>query len=263
MRCTSGEALKSRPSSAIPTRIDRCNECALCDYGRCLWAAVCPDARAREQIDVTGSGAEQAEVRAALPGPRTVPQADGTSAANCVGVALAAVGFAPPGPKAPLSLTEGMRGSMPVGKAPGARISFLRAGDPPALVWCWCMGRPARPPVGRLLDGERRQQAPMSSPWIGRFWCQRPGRSTEASQRRLRLSWRCCRRTAARSCCWGTRWARRSSWAAAQLAAEQPERSVAIVMLAGRWTLAGTKSTSCSRLVPGRLCSVCCPASSG
>jgi pimeloyl-ACP methyl ester carboxylesterase len=49
---------------------------------------------------------------------------------TALGVALAAVGCAPPGPKTPASATEGMRTSMAVGKPLNAEVSYLRAGDP-------------------------------------------------------------------------------------------------------------------------------------
>lgn len=49
---------------------------------------------------------------------------------TALGVALAALGMAPPGPKTPSSATEGMRASMVLGHPPGGRISYLRSGDP-------------------------------------------------------------------------------------------------------------------------------------
>jgi pimeloyl-ACP methyl ester carboxylesterase len=49
---------------------------------------------------------------------------------TALGVALAAMGFAPPGPKAPASATAGLRTSIAVGQPLHAELSFLRAGDP-------------------------------------------------------------------------------------------------------------------------------------
>ena len=75
------------------------------------------------------SRAEQA--RAALPMPANrATRPPGPPLRTALGVALAAVGCAPPGPRAPLSATQGMRSSMAVGNPSGARISFLRAGNP-------------------------------------------------------------------------------------------------------------------------------------
>jgi pimeloyl-ACP methyl ester carboxylesterase len=48
---------------------------------------------------------------------------------TALGVALAAVGCAPPGPRAPESATEPMRQSLAVGAPLTAEISYLRAGD--------------------------------------------------------------------------------------------------------------------------------------
>jgi pimeloyl-ACP methyl ester carboxylesterase len=45
------------------------------------------------------------------------------------GVALAAVGCAPPGPRAPASATDALRHSIAMPAMPGQRISYLQAGD--------------------------------------------------------------------------------------------------------------------------------------
>jgi pimeloyl-ACP methyl ester carboxylesterase len=48
---------------------------------------------------------------------------------SALGVALAAVGCAPPGPRAPDNATDAMRHSLAVGAPLNAEISYLRAGD--------------------------------------------------------------------------------------------------------------------------------------
>jgi len=49
---------------------------------------------------------------------------------SALGVALAAVGCAPPGPRAPEAATDAMRRSLPLASAPGQSISYLQAGTP-------------------------------------------------------------------------------------------------------------------------------------
>jgi pimeloyl-ACP methyl ester carboxylesterase len=49
---------------------------------------------------------------------------------SAIGVALAAVGCAPPGPRAPVETTASMRTMVPVGRPLDGHISVLRAGDP-------------------------------------------------------------------------------------------------------------------------------------
>jgi pimeloyl-ACP methyl ester carboxylesterase len=66
--------------------------------------------------------------------PQTPPRRQPTAAPrgrlfSALGVALAAVGCAPPGPRAPESATEALRASVHVGAPLNADISYLRAGD--------------------------------------------------------------------------------------------------------------------------------------
>ncbi len=48
---------------------------------------------------------------------------------TAIGVALAAVGCAPPGPRAPAAATDALRQSVELPGIPGQRISYLQAGD--------------------------------------------------------------------------------------------------------------------------------------
>jgi pimeloyl-ACP methyl ester carboxylesterase len=55
---------------------------------------------------------------------------------SAIGVALVAVGCAPPGPQTPDAATETLRQSLAIGPPPGLTLSYLRSGDPhgPRLV---------------------------------------------------------------------------------------------------------------------------------
>jgi len=175
------------------------------------------------------------EARAALPGPANrAIRPTAPPLRTALGVALAAVGFAPPGPKAPLSLTEGMRGSMPVGKAPGARISFLRAGDPSGTCVVLVHGTPGSatgwadyltaPPAGTDVVALDRPGFGASAPdgAVPSLAAQAAAVLALLPTDRLPVV-----------LLGHSLGAPIVAWAAAQLAAEQPERSVAIVMLAG------------------------------
>jgi pimeloyl-ACP methyl ester carboxylesterase len=175
------------------------------------------------------------EARAALPRPAnrdTRPPVPPLRTA--LGVALAAVGLAPPGPKGPLSVTEGMRSSMIVGKAPGTRISFLRAGDPAGTCVVLVHGTPGSatgwadyltaPPAGADVVALDRPGFGASAP-DGAV----PSLAAQAAAVMALLPMD--RRPVV--LLGHSLGAPIVAWAAAQLAAEQPERSVAIVMLAG------------------------------
>ena len=153
---------------------------------------------------------------------------------TALGVALAAVGFAPPGPKAPLAVTAGMRSSMVVGPAPGASISFLRAGDPAGRCVVLVHGTPGSatgwtdyltaPPAGADVVALDRPGFGASAP-DGAV----PSLAAQAAAVMALLP------TDRRPVVLlgHSLGAPIVAWAAARLAAEQPERSVAIVMLAG------------------------------
>lgn len=175
------------------------------------------------------------EARAALPRlANRATRPPGPPLRTALGVALAAVGFAPPGPKAPLSVTEGMRSSMVVGKAPGARISFLRAGDPsgtcvllvhgtPGLATGWADYLTAPPADADVVALDR--------PGFGASAPDRAVSSLAAQAAAVMALLPTDRRPVV--LLGHSLGAPIVAWAAAQLAAEQPERSVAIVMLAG------------------------------
>ncbi len=153
---------------------------------------------------------------------------------TALGVALAAVGCAPLGPKAPLSATEGMRSSMAVGDPPGASISFLRGGNPAGPCVVLVHGTPGSatgwldyltaPPAGADVVALDRPGFGASAPG-GAV----PSLAAQAAAVMALLP------TDRRPVVLmgHSLGAPIVAWAAAQLAAEQPERSVAIVMLAG------------------------------
>jgi pimeloyl-ACP methyl ester carboxylesterase len=153
---------------------------------------------------------------------------------TALGVALAAVGCAPPGPNAPLSATEGMRSSMVVGNSPGASISFLRAGNPAGPCVVLVYGTPGSatgwadylraPPAGADVVALDRPGFGASAPG-GAV----PSLAAQAAAV-IALLPKDRRPVVLLGHSLG---APIVAWAAAQLAAEQPERSVAIVMLAG------------------------------
>ena len=173
--------------------------------------------------------------RAAVPmlaNQSTRPQ--GPPLRTALGVALAAVGCAPPGPKAPLSATEGMRSSMVVGNSPGASISFLRAGNPAGPCVVLVHGTPGSatgwadylmaPPAGAEVVALDRPGFGASAP-DGAV----PSLAAQAAAV-IALLPKDRRPVVLLGHSLG---APIVAWTAAQLAAEQPERSVAIVMLAG------------------------------
>jgi pimeloyl-ACP methyl ester carboxylesterase len=151
-----------------------------------------------------------------------------------LGVALAAVGYAPPGPKAPLSATEGMRNSMVVGNSPGDRISFLRSGHPAGPSVVLVHGTPGSatgwadylitPPAGADVVALDRPG----------FGASAPGGAVPslAAQAAAVISLLPADRRPV-VLLGHSMGAPIVARAAARLAAEQPERSVAIVMLAG------------------------------
>jgi pimeloyl-ACP methyl ester carboxylesterase len=153
---------------------------------------------------------------------------------TALGVALAAVGCAPPGPKAPFSATQGMRSSMVVGNSSGASISFLRAGNPAGPCVVLVHGTPGSatgwadylmaPPAGAEVVALDRPGFGASAP-DGAV----PSLAAQAAAV-IALLPKDRRPVVLLGHSLG---APIVAWAAAQLAAEQPERSVAIVMLAG------------------------------
>lgn len=153
---------------------------------------------------------------------------------TALGVALAAVGCAPPGPKAPLSATEGMRSSIAVGIPLDARISFLRAGNPGGPRVVLVHGTPGSatgwadyltaPPAGADVVALDRPGFGASAP-NGAV----PSLAAQAAAV-IALVPTDGRPVVLLGHSLG---APIVAWAAAQLAAEQPERAVSIVMLAG------------------------------
>ena len=153
---------------------------------------------------------------------------------TALGVALAAVGCAPPGPKAPLSATEGMRSSIAVGSPPDTRISFLRAGTPGGPLVVLVHGTPGSatgwadyltaPPVGADVVALDRPGFGASAPngAVTSLAAQAAAviALVPADGRPVVLLGH-------------SLGAPIVAWAAARLAAEQPWRDVAIVMLAG------------------------------
>jgi pimeloyl-ACP methyl ester carboxylesterase len=147
---------------------------------------------------------------------------------------MAAVGYAPPGPKTALSATEGMRSSMVMGNSPGARISFLRTGDPAGPCVVLVHGTPGSatgwadylmaPPAGAEVVALDRPGFGASAPG-GAV----PSLAAQAAAV-LALLPKDRRPVVMLGHSLG---APIVAWAAARLAEEQPERSVAIVMLAG------------------------------
>lgn len=175
------------------------------------------------------------EARVALPMlANRATRPPGPPLRTALGVAFAAVGCAPPGPKAPVSATQGMRGSTFVGNAPGARISFLRAGHAGGPCVVLVHGTPGSatgwadyltaPPAGADVIALDRPGFGASAPG-GAV----PSLAAQAAAVIALLP------TDRRPVVLlgHSLGAPIVAWAAAQLAAEQPERSVAIVMLAG------------------------------
>jgi pimeloyl-ACP methyl ester carboxylesterase len=153
---------------------------------------------------------------------------------TALGVALAAVGRAPPGPKAPLFATQGMRSSMVVDNTLDARISFLRAGNSDGPCVVLVHGTPGSatgwadylmaPPEGAHVVALDRPGFGASAP-EGAV----PSLAAQAAAV-IALLPKDPRPVVLLGHSLG---APIVAWAAAHLAAEQPERSVAIVMLAG------------------------------
>ena len=175
------------------------------------------------------------EARAALPRlANRATRPSGPPLRTALGVALAAVGCAPPGPKAPLSATEGMRSSMFVGNALDARISFLRVGDPAGPCVVLVHGTPGSatgwadylvaPPAGADVVALDRPGFGASDPG---------GAVTSLATQAAAIMALLATDRRPVVLLGHSLGAPIVAWAAARLAAEQPDRSVAIVMLAG------------------------------
>ncbi len=183
----------------------------------------------------TAERSKAEKARAALPVlSNRATRPPGAPLWTALGVALAAVGCAPPGPTAPLSATEGMRSSMVLGKALDTRISFLRAGNPAGPCVVLVHGTPGTatgwadylkaPPAGTYVVALDRPGFGASAP-VGAV-------SSLAAQAAAVIALLPTDRRPV-VLLGHSLGAPIVAWAAAQLAAEQPERSVAIVMLAG------------------------------
>lgn len=153
---------------------------------------------------------------------------------TALGVALAAVGCAPPGPKAALSATQGLRTSMAVGNPPGARISFLRAGNPAGPRVVLVHGTPGSatgwadyllaPPAGADVVALDRPGFGDSAP---------DGAVTSLAAQAAAVMALVPADGRPVVLLGHSLGAPIIAWAAARLAAEQPQRPVSIVMLAG------------------------------
>ena len=180
-----------------------------------------------------GRKAERARAELPLLANRAI-KPSGPPLWRALGVALAAVGCGPPGPKVPLSATEGMRSSMAVGDPLGARISFLRAGNSAGPCVLLVHGSPGSaagwadylvaPPAGTEVVALDRPGFGASTP-DGAV----PSLAAQAAAVIALVP------TDGRSVVLlgHSLGAPIVAWAAAQLAAEQPERSVTVAMLAG------------------------------
>ncbi len=153
---------------------------------------------------------------------------------TALGVALAAVGCAPLGPKAPASATQGMRTTIAVDKPLNVEVSFLRAGDPSGPCVVLVHGTPGSatawadyllaPPAGAHVIALDRPGFGASGPSTAV-----PSLAAQAAavlalvpageQPVVLLG--------------HSMGAPIVAWAAALLAAQQPQRPVSIVMLAG------------------------------
>jgi pimeloyl-ACP methyl ester carboxylesterase len=179
------------------------------------------------------------KTRAAQPGPtrqggKPPGQQQGLPLWTALGVALAAMGCAPPGPRTPLSATQGMRASVAAGDSLDTRISFLRAGQPDGPRVVLVHGTPGSatgwadylvaPPAGAEVVALDRPGFGSSSP-DGAV----PSLAAQAAAV-LALVPTDGRAVVLVGHSLG---APIVAWAAARLAIEQPERIVSIVMLAG------------------------------
>ncbi len=153
---------------------------------------------------------------------------------TALGVALSAMGCAPPGPRAPPSSTEGLRDSIAIGAPLSARVSFLRAGNPGGTRVVLVHGTPGSakgwadylisPPEGSEVialdrpgfgDSGPKEAVPSLAAQAAAVMALLPSDDRPVVLVGHSLG------------------APIVAWAAARLAAEQPNRRLAIVMLAG------------------------------
>jgi pimeloyl-ACP methyl ester carboxylesterase len=181
-----------------------------------------------------GPSTTQGAAAVQRPRGRRAAQPPGLPLWTALGVALAAVGCAPAGPKAPSSAAESLRASMQIEGAHGHRISYLRAGNPTGPLLVLVHGTPGAaagwvdyllaPPAGAEVVALDRPGFGASGP-EGAV----PSLATQAAAVMALLP-ADDRPVVLLGHSLG---APIVAWAAARLAAEQPGRPVTLVLLAG------------------------------